>query len=203
MSSKSIHVAANGKISFFLFFNGWVVFIVYMYTHIFFWRRKWPPAPIFLHGKAHGQRSLAGHSLWGCRELDTTERLNSNNTDVLFNRPFVDGHSDYFDTLAIVNNAWVYKAAGRLLCLLDTRPEVGFLDDMVVLLLTFSGTSIFFSIRDATILHFHWEYIGLQFLCILLSTCSFLGLSLFGGVGIAISMDVRYFIYHFFHFLFD
>lgn len=44
--------------------------------------------------------------------------------------------------------------------LLDTQPEVGFLDDMVVLLLTFSGTSIFFSIRDVTILHFHRECKG-------------------------------------------
>ena len=23
----------------------------------------------------HGQRSLVGHSLWGCKELDTAERL--------------------------------------------------------------------------------------------------------------------------------
>ena len=25
------------------------------------WRRKWPPAPVFLPGKSHGQRSLAGY----------------------------------------------------------------------------------------------------------------------------------------------
>jgi len=24
-------------------------------------------------GKSHGQRSLAGYSSWGCKELDTTE----------------------------------------------------------------------------------------------------------------------------------
>ena len=29
------------------------------------WRRKWQPAPVFLPGKFHGQRSLAGYSLWG------------------------------------------------------------------------------------------------------------------------------------------
>ena len=28
-----------------------------------------------LPGKSHGQRSLVGCSLWGCEELDTTERL--------------------------------------------------------------------------------------------------------------------------------
>ena len=26
------------------------------------WRRKWQPAPVFLLGKSHGQRSLVGHS---------------------------------------------------------------------------------------------------------------------------------------------
>ena len=28
-----------------------------------------------LLGKSHGQRSLAGHSPWGCKELDRTEQL--------------------------------------------------------------------------------------------------------------------------------
>ena len=29
--------------------------------------------PVFLPGKSHGQRSRAGYSPWGCKELDTTE----------------------------------------------------------------------------------------------------------------------------------
>ena len=29
--------------------------------------------------KPHGQRSLAGYSPWGRKELDTTEQLNNNN----------------------------------------------------------------------------------------------------------------------------
>ena len=28
------------------------------------WRRKWQPTPVFLPGKSHGQRSLAGYSSW-------------------------------------------------------------------------------------------------------------------------------------------
>ena len=28
-------------------------------------------------GKSHGQRSLIGYSLWGCKESDTTERIHS------------------------------------------------------------------------------------------------------------------------------
>ena len=31
------------------------------------WRGKWQPTPIFLPGKSHGQRSLAGYSPWGCK----------------------------------------------------------------------------------------------------------------------------------------
>ena len=39
------------------------------------WRRKWQPAPVFLPGESRGQRSLAGYSPWGCKELDMTEVL--------------------------------------------------------------------------------------------------------------------------------
>ena len=37
------------------------------------WRRAWKPTPVFLPGESHGQRSLAGYSPWGHKELDTTE----------------------------------------------------------------------------------------------------------------------------------
>ena len=36
------------------------------------WRRKWQPTPVFLPGKSHGQRSLAGHSPQAREESDTT-----------------------------------------------------------------------------------------------------------------------------------
>ena len=39
------------------------------------WRRKWQPTPVLLPGKSHGKRSLVGYSPWGCKELDTTERV--------------------------------------------------------------------------------------------------------------------------------
>jgi len=39
------------------------------------WRRKWQPTPVFLPGESHGQRSLAGYSLWGHKESDLTEQL--------------------------------------------------------------------------------------------------------------------------------
>ena len=40
------------------------------------WRSKWQPTPVFLPGKSHGQRSLAGYKSMGSQELDTTEQLN-------------------------------------------------------------------------------------------------------------------------------
>ena len=33
------------------------------------WRRKWLPTPVFLPGKSHGQRSLAGYSPWGHKRV--------------------------------------------------------------------------------------------------------------------------------------
>ena len=42
--------------------------------------REWQPTPVFLPGKFHGQRSLAGYRLWCCKELDTTEATNTTKT---------------------------------------------------------------------------------------------------------------------------
>ena len=39
---------------------------------------KWHPAPVFLPGESHGQRSLVGYSPWGRKELDMTGPLNRN-----------------------------------------------------------------------------------------------------------------------------
>ena len=37
------------------------------------WSRKWHPTQVFLPGKSHGQRRLAGYSLLDSKESDTTE----------------------------------------------------------------------------------------------------------------------------------
>ena len=39
------------------------------------WRRECQFTPVILPGESHGQKSLVGYSLWGHKELDTTERL--------------------------------------------------------------------------------------------------------------------------------
>ena len=33
------------------------------------WKRKWQPIPVFLPGKSHGQRGLAGYSQWDCQRV--------------------------------------------------------------------------------------------------------------------------------------
>ena len=42
------------------------------------WRKKWQPTPLFLPGKFHGQKNLAGYSPQGLKVLDMTE----NNLDL-------------------------------------------------------------------------------------------------------------------------
>ena len=37
--------------------------------------RKWQSTPVFLPGESHEQKSLAGYSPCGRKELDTTEQL--------------------------------------------------------------------------------------------------------------------------------
>ena len=47
-----------------LWFHSWVGKIP--------WRRKWQLTPVFLLGKANGQRSLTDCGPWGHKESDTT-----------------------------------------------------------------------------------------------------------------------------------
>ena len=82
---------------------------------------KWQPIPVFLPGKSHGQRSLAGYSPWGHKESDTTEPLGTH--IVLINLLI------YVDFLAIA-----YKGSAE-----DKGPEV----------LEFSGTCFASSLRVA------------------------------------------------------
>ena len=42
-------------------FNPWVGKVL--------WRKKWQPTLVFLPGKSHGHKSLAGYSSWGCKRV--------------------------------------------------------------------------------------------------------------------------------------
>ena len=39
------------------------------------WKRKQQPTPVSFTDKSYGQRSLAGYSPWGRKELNMTKRL--------------------------------------------------------------------------------------------------------------------------------
>ena len=47
------------------------------------WRREWLLTPGFLSGESHEQRSLAGYSPWGHKELDMIERLSTQHNLVI------------------------------------------------------------------------------------------------------------------------
>ena len=49
------------------------------------WRRTWQTTPVFLPGKPHKQRSLAGYRPWSHKELGMTEQLNSNSKALRLN----------------------------------------------------------------------------------------------------------------------
>ena len=94
------------------------------------WRWKWQPTPVFLPGEFHGQRSLAGYSPWGCKDLDTTEWLTLNFHELKGACIF----SDY-------SFVWVYAQNSD--CWIIWQ----------LLFLVFWGTSILFSIVAAPNLH--------------------------------------------------
>ena len=62
------------------------------------WRREWQSTPLFLPGEFHGQRSLAGYSSWGPRELDTTERLI---LSLYFSDSYLSGRLNNFQTVSL------------------------------------------------------------------------------------------------------
>ena len=53
--------------------------------------RKWHPTPVFLPGKSHGQRSLAGYSPWGGKELDMTETTKQQQRECTYRRRESEG----------------------------------------------------------------------------------------------------------------
>ena len=53
------------------------------------WRRKWPPAPVFLPGEFHGKRSLAGYCPWVLQRLLSLTKTQTqlSNSHLLFPPP--------------------------------------------------------------------------------------------------------------------
>ena len=94
-------------------------------------------------GDSGGQRSLACCSPWGCKELDTIQRLNNEQQytyHIIFINLSVDGHLGCFQVLAIVNSAAMNMGC---MCLFKLEffpyisPGVGLLGHMVTSFLVF------------------------------------------------------------------
>ena len=64
------------------------------------WRRQWQPTPVFLPGKSHRQRGLAGYGPWGRKELDTTEQQHA-----FVRCPFF---LTFFPNSSIPNLLWIF-----------------------------------------------------------------------------------------------
>ena len=56
--------------------------------------RAWQPAPVFLPGEFHGQRSLAGYTVHGVTESDSTEQLTHTQGHII-NMSLILGHTTW------------------------------------------------------------------------------------------------------------
>ena len=64
------------------------------------WKRKQQPTSVFLPGKFHGQRRLAGYSPWGCKELD---RLSN------WVHTYTYTHTQYYVSRATFNYIYTFE----------------------------------------------------------------------------------------------
>ena len=69
------------------------------------WRRKWQPTPVFLPGKLHEQRSLAGYSPWGRKRV----RHNGATGHVLYSVKCIMTLNVKNNVHTLVKNTWWLK----------------------------------------------------------------------------------------------
>ena len=74
----------------------------------FHWRRKWQLTPVFLPGKSHGQRSLAGYSLWvgRIRHNFTTNPIITTTVDGFVDEPNKEWDLRWAISSARINYGW-------------------------------------------------------------------------------------------------
>ena len=73
---------------------------------------------MFLPGESHGQRSLAGYSPWGCKELDMTERLTQTHTLYSKSKP----NMVHVAKVKVLAGLCSFLEAGKLFSLLPKLP---------------------------------------------------------------------------------
>ena len=65
-------------------------------------KKEMQSTPLFLPGKSHGQRSMAGYSLWGCKRVQRD--LAKNNNDKPSARHIIGAHYMFLSKSYIVYN---------------------------------------------------------------------------------------------------
>ena len=81
------------------------------------WRRAWQPAPLFLPGESHGQRSLVGSSSLGCKDSEMTQRLNTNNSRQHFPAWRIPGTGEPGGVAqSQTRRKWLSSSSSRSLC---------------------------------------------------------------------------------------
>ena len=119
------------------------------------WRRKWQPTPVSLPGESHGQRSLAGYSLWG-RKSQT--RLSTQHTQNA-NCPLILIHLFSFSLKVIITrNSWYFWFG--FMVLLHMPPTIYYLS--IILLLFCINRIIYFNYFWFDINSTFWESIILM-----------------------------------------
>ena len=101
------------------------------------WRRNWRPTPVFLPGKSHGLRSLAGYGVIRVRHDLVTKQQQLYIYYIICIHSAVDGHLGCFLTLATVNNVALNISVSFQVSVFgffsDTYPGVELLDLFLVL----------------------------------------------------------------------
>ena len=72
------------------------------------WRRKWQPTPVFLSGKSHGQRSLAGCSPWGHKESDMTEHIHTHTHTIVGNASIDEVKLRFYLVMPTTNICFIF-----------------------------------------------------------------------------------------------
>ena len=100
------------------------------------WRREWQPTPVFLPGKSHGQRSLAGYSSQGHKKSDTPEQQvhthtqihTHTHTHILVFMHFPEGKPWF---VSFLQRRWVPTPVARILLTLKIPWDNGKIDSLL------------------------------------------------------------------------
>ena len=97
-------------------------------------RRKWQPTPVFLPGKSHGQRRLAGCSPWGCKRVRHNlvtkqhhhpRKTTSNSSQTLFpSSPFCFRQPLIYSLPLFICPFWIFHMHVIIQCIVSVLQDI-------------------------------------------------------------------------------